>query len=186
MDYEIALNQALDLLADGEQRRADRLLQGIIDHAKARLSGTPEDLERHYFWGRALTAMEEPEQALLRFERALQIDPAHEPSLWETASIFLHELDKPESARVILAEKLLPVSPDNALYRESLRVAEFALRLQKEPPGPGPRTGPAADGPPAAPARDPAAEKERAAALEREAKDLLRAAGLAEPEDEIV
>jgi tetratricopeptide (TPR) repeat protein len=184
MDYEIALNQALDLLADGEQRRADRLLQGIIDHAKARLTGSPEDLERHYFWGRALTAMEEPEQALLRFERALQIDPAHELSLWETASIFLHELDKPESARAILAEKLLPASPDNALYRESLRAAEFALRLRKEPPGAGPAT--AGGVPKAGPARDLPAEKERAAALEREAKALLREAGLAEEEDEIV
>jgi tetratricopeptide (TPR) repeat protein len=182
MDYEIALNQALDLLADGEQRRADRLLQGIIDHAKARLTGSPEDLERHYFWGRALTAMEEPEQALLRFERALQIDPAHEPSLWETASIFLHEMEKPESARAILAEKLLPVSPDNALYRESLQAAEFALRLRKEPPGPGPAAG----GLKAGSHRDPSADQERAAALDSEAKALLREAGLAEAEDEIV
>jgi tetratricopeptide (TPR) repeat protein len=165
MDYEIALNQALDLLADGDQRRADRLLQGIIDHAKARLSGSPDDRDRHYYWGRALTAMEEPEQALLRFERALQIDPGHEPSLWETASIFLHELDRPESARAILAEKLLPVSPDNALYRESLQAAEFALRLRKDPPRP-----------PAA-AQGPSAAKERAAALEREAEALLREAG---------
>lgn len=172
MDYEITLNQALDLLADGEQRRADRLLQGIIDHAKARLSGSPEDLERHYYWARALTALEEPEQALLRFERALQIDPAHEASLWEMASIFLHELDRPESARAILAEKLLPMAPDNVLYRESLQAAEFALRLRRDPPG---RARP--EGGPKDAARDPSAAKERQAALEREAEALLREAG---------
>lgn len=176
MDYESTLNQALDLVADGEQRRADRLLQGIIDHAKARLAGTADDVDRHYYWGRALTAMDEPEQALLRFERALQLDPGHEPSLWETASIFLHELDRPESARAILAEKLLPLSPSNALYQESLRAAEFALRLRKEPP---PTSAPAKGAAP----RDPAAEKERAAALEREADDLLREAGEDEEED---
>jgi tetratricopeptide (TPR) repeat protein len=180
MDYEITLNQALDLLADGEQRRADRLLQSIIDHAKARLTGSDEDRDRHYYWGRALTAMEEPEQALLRFERALQIDPSHELSLWETASIFLHELDRPESARLLLAEKLIPASPDNALYRESLQAAEFNLRLRKDPPSPqkgrddGLRKG----------STDPLAAKERSEALAREAEDLLREAGILEDESE--
>lgn len=178
MDYEIALNQALDCLADGDQRRADRLLQGIIDHAKSRLTGTEDDRDRHYYWGRALTAMEEPEQALLRFERALQIDPAHEASLWETASIFLHELDKPESARALLADKLVPLSPDNTLYRESLQLAEFTLRLRKDPPqakaaNPARKNGPA---------WDVAAAKERSEALEREAEELLREAGIQEIE----
>jgi tetratricopeptide (TPR) repeat protein len=183
MDYEIALNQALDLLADGEQRRADRLLQGIIDHAKSRLTGSDEDRDRHYYWARALTAMEEPEQALLRFERALQIDPGHEASLWESASIFLHELDKPESARVLLAEKLVPLSPDNTLYRESLQLAEFTLRLRKDPPKPAAGAGSA--GRKGGPVWDATVAKERAAALEREAEELLRAAGIQETEDEL-
>jgi tetratricopeptide (TPR) repeat protein len=179
MDYEMSLNHALDLLADGDRRRADPLLQGIIDHAKEHLSGTIEDLERHYFWGRALTAMEEPEQALLQFERALRIDPGHEPSLWETASIFLHELDKPESARALLTEKLLPMSPGNALYRESLQAAEFGLRLQREPPKP-----PRADDAASRASRERTAGRERAAALEREADSLLREAGLSADDDE--
>ena len=178
MDYETTLNQALDLIADGEARKADRMLQGIIDHAKARLSGTPEDIERHYYWGRALTAMEEPEQALLRFERALQIDPEHEGSLWETASIFLHELEKPESARAMLTEKLIPMSPDNALYRESLIAAEFALKLKKDPPG-----ARKADKAAQAPGRPRAFDPEREAALQREADALLKEAGDWEPED---
>jgi tetratricopeptide (TPR) repeat protein len=134
MDYETTLNQALDLLADGEEKKAERLLQGIIDDLKPRLAKDDGDLDRYYYWGRALTAMDEPEQALLKFEKVLQLDPEHEPSLWETASIFLHDLDRPESARLLLAEKLLPMSPKNALYEESLRAAEFALRLRKEPP----------------------------------------------------
>lgn len=179
MDYEATLNQALDLLADGDQRKADRLLQGIIDHAKARLSGGPDDLERHYFWGRALTSLEEPEQALLRFERALQIDPAHEPSLWETASIFLHELDRPETARAILADKLLPASPDNALYRESLIAAEFALKLRKNPPPGAPKAGAQAAAP-----KDHASARDREEALKREADALLKEAGDWEPEDD--
>lgn len=176
MDYEGTLNQALDLLADGDRRKADRLLQGLIDHVKARLSGDESDRDRHYYWGRALTAMDEPEQALLRFERALQIDPGHEPSLWETASIFMHDLDRPESARAVLADKLMPMSPDNALYRETLHAAEFALRLRKDPPPGAPRES-------ASPRERAAAGKDRETALEREAEALLREAGAWEEED---
>lgn len=98
MDYETVLNQALDLIADGDEEKPEGMLQGIIDDAKARMDGTLADIHRFYFWGRALTAMDEPEQALLKFEKALNLDPEHEPSLWETASIFLHELEKPETA----------------------------------------------------------------------------------------
>lgn len=134
MDYEAALNQSLDLLADGEERKAERALQGIIDHLKGRLDGTREDINRFYYWGRALTAMEEYEQALLKFEKVLNLDPEHEPSLWETASIFLHDLDNPESAQALLSGKLLPKSPGNPLYEEALKAAEFLLRLKKSPP----------------------------------------------------
>ncbi|HKP96210.1 MAG TPA: hypothetical protein VJ385_10670 [Fibrobacteria bacterium] len=180
MDYETTLNQALDLLADGEDRKAGRLLQGIIDHVKARLTRSEADLDLYYYWGRALTAMEEPEQALLKFEKALGIDAGHEASLWETASIFLHDLDRPESAALLLKEKLLPASPDNALYLESLRAAEFAVRLKKSPPpGAGAKPGPGPAKPGSA-----AARREREAALQAEADALLAEAGDWSPEDE--
>lgn len=136
MDYEAALNQALDLLADGEDRKADALLQGGVKHVKANLSGTDADLDRYYYWGRFLTAMEEYEQALLKFEKALGFDPAHEGSLWETASILLHDMDRPELAKALLAEKLIPLCPDNPLYTEALHEAEFLLRVRASPPEP--------------------------------------------------
>ncbi len=185
MDYESTLNQAIDLIADGEERKADRMLQGIIDHAKARLSATPEDLDRYYYWGRALTAMEEPEQALLRFEKVLQLDPDHEGALWETASILLHELERPESARALLADKLLPMSPDNALYRESLQAAEFALRLRKDPPSGSPAAHKVASegARGTATVRPKAVDKEREKALQQEADALLREAGAWETDD---
>jgi tetratricopeptide (TPR) repeat protein len=136
MDYETTLNQALDAIVDGEDRKAQRLLQGIIDHLKAHLTGTDEDLTRYYYWGRCQTAMEEYEQALLKFEKALGIDPDHEGSLWETASIFLHDLDLPESAKNILSEKLVKRFPGNTTYSEALHEAEFLLRIRKSPPPP--------------------------------------------------
>jgi tetratricopeptide (TPR) repeat protein len=134
MEYESTLNQALDLLADSEERKAGRILQGCIDDIKKHLTGTDADLIRYYYWGRCLTAMAEAEQALLKFEKALRIDPDHEGSLWETASIFLHELERPENAKTLLAERLIPLHPDNADYQEALREVEFTLKLRKAPP----------------------------------------------------
>jgi tetratricopeptide (TPR) repeat protein len=200
MDYEITLNQALDLLADGEEKKAERILQGIIDHIKARLNRKEATADLHYYWGRALTAMDEPEQALLRFEKALEIDIQHEPTLWETASIFLHDLDRPESAAALLKEKLLPLSPDNADYLEALRLAEFTLRLKKQPP---PVSGaaaaangatPDADAKPGFPAGTPpgpgskarsdTGRRDREAALQAEADALLAESGDWSPEGE--
>ncbi|GEM_PF-5301891 len=183
MDYEAVLNQALDLIADGETRKSERLLQGIIDHLKGRLDGTNGDISRYYYWGRALTAMDEPEQALLKFEKVLSLDPTHELSLWETASIFLHDLEKPESAKVLLVEKLLPMNPGNALYQESLRAAEFAARLKKEPPTGTPGTKP---GPRAAKPKAGTTASEREKALKEEADALLRETGMWEEEDGII
>jgi tetratricopeptide (TPR) repeat protein len=134
MDYEASLNQALDHLADDEERKARVLLEAGIKHVKAHLTGGDDDLERHYYWGRFLTALEEYEQALLKFEKALRIDPEHEGSLWETASILLHDLDKPELAQTLLKEKLVPLHPENTLYAETLREAEFLVRVMKRPP----------------------------------------------------
>lgn len=133
MDHEAVLNQALDLLADGEDRKALRLLQdGIAD-----LKRGPDpagELHRYYYWGRFLTAMEEYEQALLKFEKALHIDPDHEGSLWETASIFLHDLDRPEIARELLSLKLLRLFPAHPTYVEALHEADFLLRVRNAPP----------------------------------------------------
>jgi tetratricopeptide (TPR) repeat protein len=147
MDYEASLNQALDLLVDGEDKKAHRILQGGIDDVKSHLSGADDDLNRYYYWGRFLTAMEEFEQALLKFEKALKIDPDHEGSLWETASIFLHDLDSPESAKSLLSEKLVKRFPENPLYSEALHEAEFLLRVRSSPP---PDAGDAEENPEAA------------------------------------
>lgn len=152
MDYEASLNQALDLLADGEEKKAKSLLEGGIKHVKANLTGDAADLDRYYYWGRFLTAMEESEQALLKFEKALGYEPAHEGSLWETASILLHDLDRPELAKTVLKEKLIPLAPGNTLYTETLKEAEFLMRVRTSPPEPPPEsdgTPPEEEGPPA-------------------------------------
>lgn len=130
MDYEAQLNQALDLLADSEAGKAARVLQLCIDHIKAHLAGTSEDLTRYYYWGRCLTAMEEFEQALLKFEKVLRLDSNHEASLWEAASILLHDLDRPDSAKTLIADRLLVLHPGHPLYVEALRAADFSLKIR--------------------------------------------------------
>lgn len=176
MDYEAVLNRGLDLLADGEEDGAERVFQSIIDHLKGRLDKTGADLDRYYYWGRALTAMEEYEQALLKFEKALKIDPGHEPTLWETASIFLHDMERPESAQSLLKEKLLPKSPGNPLYEEALKAAEFLVRLKKSPPPEAGGAKPGKDGKP----------KEKSAGIgedEADEEGELRESGDSEGED---
>jgi hypothetical protein len=179
MDYEAVLNQALDLIADGDERKSERLLQGIIDHLKGRLNGTVEDITRYYYWGRALTAMEEPEQALLKFEKVLSLETDHEGALWESASIFLHDLERPESAKTLLTEKLIPMSPGNALYLESLRAAEFAVRLKKDPP-----SGAAGAKPEPGKRKAGTSASDREKALKEEADALLRESGVWEEDDD--
>ncbi len=134
MDYESILAAAIDVLADEDVKKAETILNKMIEAAKAKMDGSVGDAERFYAWGRGLRLLEEPEQALLRLEQVLGLVPNHEGALWETASIFLHDLDKADSAAEIIEKRLLPMRPDEELYRESLDTARFRLRLSKSPP----------------------------------------------------
>jgi tetratricopeptide (TPR) repeat protein len=134
MDYELVLSDAIDALADEENKKAERVLNELIDHAKNGLDGTERDAMRYFAWGRALRLLEEPEQALLRLEQVFGLKPDHEGALWETASILLHDLEKAELASEILEKRLLPIRPGDDLYQEALDIARFRMRLSKSPP----------------------------------------------------
>jgi tetratricopeptide (TPR) repeat protein len=131
MDAEQALNKAMDLIADFREDEAETTLQALIQALKSDMDATPADADRQFHWGRSLYLLEEPEQALLRFEQALQIRPDHEGALWETVSILLHDLDKPESAKIILEQRLLPLRPNHPLYAEALAAAETLIRRRQ-------------------------------------------------------
>lgn len=128
MDCDKALGEAIDLMADGRDAEAETALEEFIRGLKAGMDATAGDAERYYWWGRSLSLLEEPEQALLRFEEALQLRPDHEGSLWETVRILLHDLDRPQGAKAILERSLLPLRPGHAPYREALAAAETLLR----------------------------------------------------------
>ena len=134
MNGEKALNQAMDLIADFRQSEAEEVLQGLIGDLRDGMDGTVADADRHFCWGRALYLLEEPEQALLRFEQALQILPDHEYALWEMASILLHDLDKPESAKSLLEQRLMRLRPSHPPYAEALAAAETLIRRREGRP----------------------------------------------------
>jgi tetratricopeptide (TPR) repeat protein len=132
VDFEKAINEAIDLMADARDAEAESCLLAFIGDLKSGMNASAADAECYYYWGRSLGLLEEPEQALLRFEQALQIRPDYEDAWWETAVILLHELDRPEGAKTILEEHLLSKHPGHPLYQDALAAAETYIR--RRPP----------------------------------------------------
>ena len=134
MDYEKALNQAIDLIADQRESEAEKVLLGFIQELKEEMDGTIADADRYHQWGQFLYLMNEHQQALLQYEQALQIRPDHIDSLWEIVSIFLYDLDKPASAKSLLEQALIPLRPNSSQFAEALQAAETLIRRQKGQP----------------------------------------------------
>ena len=133
-DIEELLNNAMDLMADFRDDEAEEELNALIKKLKSEMNATSADADRYYFWGRALSLLEEPEQALLRFEKSLQLVPEHEGALWETVTLLLYELERPEGAKSILEAQLIPLRPGYALYDEALSNADTFIRLKSSKP----------------------------------------------------
>lgn len=127
---EADISQAIDFCADGEERRAAVLLDRCNQKLRL-LSVGAHRLEALNLWALSLGVSEEWEQALLKYEQVLSIDPANEDALWQSAQIILRQLEKPESARTLLSERLLPINrlPE---YVDALRECEAALGIERE------------------------------------------------------
>jgi len=127
-DPEQILSDAIDLIVDERMEEAEALLATFTGALRSAMNGTDADALRYYWWGKALSLQDEWEQALLRFESALNLNPDHEPSLWETAVILMDELEKPESAKTVIQERLLKLKPGHPEYVEALASAEALIR----------------------------------------------------------
>jgi tetratricopeptide (TPR) repeat protein len=127
---ETDIATAIDFCADGQDRRAVVLLEKSNQKLRLLSVGAHRVTALH-LWALSLGVMEEWEQALLKYEQILSIDPADEDALWESAQILLRQLEKPESARTLLSERLLPISrlPE---YVDALRECEAALGIERE------------------------------------------------------
>lgn len=124
---ESDLAQALDLFADGEDRKATILIDRCVQKLRL-LSVGGSRREALRLWALCLGAQEEWEQALLKYEQILSIDAEDEDALWQSAQILLRNLEKPETARTLLSERLLPLHRDD-LYEDLLRECEAALGI---------------------------------------------------------
>ena len=126
---EASLAQAMDLYAEGEDRRATILVDKAIQKLRL-LSVGADRLPSVRLWALALCTQEEWEQALLKYEQILSIAPDDEDALWQSAQILLRSLERPEPARALLADRLLPINrlPE---YEDALREAEAALGIPR-------------------------------------------------------
>lgn len=124
---ETDIASAMDFIADGEERRANILLDRCIQKLRL-LSVGASRKEALRLWAICLCIQEEWEQSLLKYEQVLSIDPADEDSLWQSAQILLRNLEKPEAARRVLEDRLLPINRTDE-YLDTLRECEAALGI---------------------------------------------------------
>lgn len=126
---EADIAQAIDFCADGEDRRAAVLLEKCNQKLRL-LSVGAERKEALRLWALSHCVSEDWEQALLKYEQVLSIDAGDEDALWQSVQILLRNLEKPESARTLLSERLLPINqlPE---YVDALRECEAALGIER-------------------------------------------------------
>jgi len=129
-EIEADIATAIDFCADGQDRRAVVLLEKCNQKLRLLSVGAHRAAALH-LWALSLGVMEEWEQALLKYEQILSIDASDEEALWQSSLILLRQLEKPESARVLLADRLLPINrlPE---YVDALRECEAALGIERE------------------------------------------------------
>lgn len=128
---EADICQAIDFVADGEDRRANILLDRSIQKLRLLAAGRNRT-EALRLWAICLSVQEEWEQALLKYEQILSIDGSDEDALWQSALILLRNLERPEPARTLLAERLLPLARTEE-YEDALRECEAAMGIKPVP-----------------------------------------------------
>ena len=129
-EIEADIATAMDYCADGEDRRAVVLLERCNQKLRL-LSVGQHRVEALKLWALSLAVLEEWEQALLKYEQILSIDSVDEESLWQASLILLRNMERPESARALIADRLLPLNqlPE---YLDALRECEAALGIERE------------------------------------------------------
>ena len=123
MNYETEIAKIHDLNAAQKTQEAQEKLISVKARLRDLIKSRPNEAEPHYLMSQALLAEEEPKQALVALEKALENEPTHQESLWLVCSILLHDLNRPEGAKKILEQKLCQLHPENQAYKEALKLA---------------------------------------------------------------
>ncbi len=130
MKYEEEIGRAIELLAEEQETDAETLFYSIIGQIKIELTHDKENCELYHQWAICLSCMDEYEQALLKYEKIVTINPNEEDAWYEICSTLL-TLERPEEAEHILEKKLIPLSPGNEKYEEALATAKLTLKLER-------------------------------------------------------
>ena len=133
-EIEEQLCRAIDLLVDNKNSQAERLLEQVISTLRKRISAStlPEEIARcQESWGDALTLMQEPEQALLHYEKGLLALPEDQTLLWKICKTLLNDMERYDEAASILQENLLPLDPENDDYLDALDIARGPQRYKE-------------------------------------------------------
>lgn len=130
INWEEDLSKAIDLYADEKEKEAEEAIQEILTQLRKSLETSEETISIYMGMGQCLQVLEEYEQALLRYEKILHLDPNHEDALWCITRLLLEDLDSPKEAGVILKEKLIKLHPNNAEYQATFKHCENYLKAQ--------------------------------------------------------
>lgn len=133
MNPNDTISNAIDLMADGENDQAEDLLNDCIAYIKEQIKSKADSMH-YYHWGMCLYILDEFEQAMLKFEKAIEMNPALEDAYWRITSILFYNLQNPESAKTILEQRLLEMNPKNEMYLECFRDIQSVLSRRKENP----------------------------------------------------
>jgi tetratricopeptide (TPR) repeat protein len=128
-EAEELLNQAMDLWADGDERRCGVLVDKVVQKLRLLVAGA-DRIQALRLWAVALSIQEEWEQVLLKYEQILSIHPDDEDALWQSVQVLLRSMERPEQARRLLVERLLPLNRADE-YEDALRECEAAMGVPR-------------------------------------------------------
>jgi tetratricopeptide (TPR) repeat protein len=131
MLYEEKINLAIDLLADDQTTQAESILQEVVGTLVQNPPHSSVAKEHFFTAGFCLELLEEFQQSLLQYEKALQADPSDDDLVWTMVQIMLFQLEQTQTAIAILQDRLLKSQPENEEFLEALRLAQKSVRTQE-------------------------------------------------------
>ncbi len=127
MIFNEEIGRAIDLIADGKQEEAEFRLQQCIQSIKSNIHKNMHVADCYLAWGVCLSIQEEYQQAVLKFEKVLELEPNHEEALWQIVTTLWYNLASPEAAHSILMKRLIHLYPKKSRYRQLQKEIEHYL-----------------------------------------------------------
>ena len=130
MNFHDTLANAIDTLVTQGNEAAEKALEPYFSEIKKQLNAKPKkekSVELLNWWGQGLEIIDEHEQALLKYQRIIEVDWGNREVLFRMVNLFMYSMHKPEHAVPILEEKLLEWDPENQEYQDALDAAKSSF-----------------------------------------------------------